>query len=114
MYRKGSIYATYLRDENGAIKRHFDGKAQQEWDISGMPNYEYKFSLAADLDCKFDKNFKALKEQGISQDIQDEIFEIAVKDFAYELAYRMKYKNYKKLESQGISPSMIIWDEDLK
>jgi hypothetical protein len=39
------------------------------------------------------------------------IFETMVQDFAYELARRMQYKNYKILEGHGISPHMVVWDK---
>lgn len=101
----------YLESQKFDIyERDYNGRAQKEFDDVGYV-YSYKFSSVMDLDRWSKENEIPQKINVLGYDITDRIYESMVKDFAYELAHRMKYTNYKVLENQGINPSMVIWDE---
>lgn len=111
MYRSGRIVSKVQRDSEGKIVRHYDGKAKQFLDHHSMLGYNYGFSTHIGLDTNWGENFKGVHEQKIDRGQLDMLFDEMVKDFAYELAKVMKYKNYKNLENHGINPNMVIWDK---
>jgi hypothetical protein len=111
MYRSGRLHSKLQRDSEDKIVRFHDGKAKQSLDHHSMLEYEYEFATHITLDTNWDKDYKGVHEQDMDKEQLDMLFDMMVKDFAYELANRMKYKNYKNLELHGITPNMVIWDK---
>jgi len=117
MIRAHSIQPMYLRDDNGTIVRHSNGKAVQDMDsagIKGFPLYVFKFGCAYKLDCHFEPNAPPVEKQCEHPEMVDEIFDTLVNEFAFELAKRMKYTNYKNLERHGINANAVLWDKKYK
>lgn len=113
MIRTKGISTEYSRDENEQIRRHYNGKAILKLDEYGFIEYGFHFSSSLELDCmSINKEVAPAKIQVADLDVTDLVYNTLVKEFAVELARRMKYTNYKNLEMHGINPGMIIWDEN--
>ena len=105
MYESGRISKKVLCEPSGRIIHDLNRRAKQETDDNSVPLYKFVFKTKIPLNCDYNKEFKSFNEQGFDKDQIDEVFNMAVRDFALELARVMEYKNYKNLELHGITSS---------